>query len=50
MGGLTPDSPLPTGSGRVLVVDDEVSITTMIQAILQDLGIGPLLPITVVRP
>ena len=38
LGGSVLVSPLPVGSGNILVVDDEEIITAMLQAILQGLG------------
>jgi len=38
LGGSVLASPLPVGSGNILVVDDEEIITAMLQAILQGLG------------
>ena len=38
LGESVPTSPLPTGSERLLVVDDETVITTMLEAILTNLG------------
>jgi PAS domain S-box-containing protein len=38
LGGSLLASPLPVGSGKILVVDDEEIITAMLQAILKGLG------------